>query len=150
MNDRNYYRADPLQLSWDLMGLPPYIEYEAWFYTHPFSDYDPSYEWYVNIYMEDLLMRIVDEERLHDLVPNLFARIYWATNAPEWHIDEAIQEFDGSNPGLIPGDDYDIIHMARVARQARRQEDLTDHLIEVGDVQRYPLPPEPEDPDLFY
>ena len=149
MHDRNYYRADPLQLSWDLMGLPPYIEYEAWFYTHTFTDYDPSYEWYVNIYMEDLLMRIIDEERWQDLVPNLFERIYWATNAPEWHIDEAIQEFDGSNPGLIPGDDSDIIHMARVARQARRQEDLTDYLIEIGNVQRYPLPPEPQDPDLF-
>ena len=149
MHDRNYYRADPLELSWDLMGLPPYIEYEAWFYTQPYSDYDPSYEWYVNIYMEDLLMKIVDEERLHELVPNFFGRIYWATCAPEWHIDTAIEEFDASNPGLIPDDDYRNIEMARRARQARGQEDLTDHLIEVGDMHHCPLPEEPEDPDLF-
>ena len=149
MRDREHYRADPLELSWDLMGLPPHIEYNTWFYTQPHSDYDPSYEWYVNMSMEDLLMKIVDEERLHELVPNFFERIYWATCAPEWHIDEAIEEFDLSHPGFIPEADYRNIEMSRRSRQARGQEDLTDHLIEVGDVHRCPLPEEPEDPDLF-
>ena len=83
------------------------------------------------------------------LMPDYFKRIKAATLAEDEWIDDAIT-CAGQMPGpLYTPEEREILQMDWQVRTARNQEDEADHLIETGDIHRYPILEEPVDPDAF-